>query len=359
MLPIRHIRKGKEEPWELVTMAEGVTRQALFVRAFTEQQPNGQESPGMSQETREAIRDLADYLDGQKDSRGIPDQYGIMHPGQMEPAARGSPDAVGQPARRAGLPHGPDGGVHSLPARAAPAGAQHEAHGNRSDESGAEDAGPDHAGRDEAKRTKTTKLMAKHWRISKNRMTDRNIQGRATDYESNWACANGHTSETYLILHRDGDNIRILGGSSWDLCDACGESPPAREAVRMRLDILRQWADGRGSSRRRNTRNSRRQWVTRLTYGPGRNGIEGALAGGASANTVETGGIPGCAYPGLPGAKHGELVSEGPTAAARDAPDAAVRAARRDGAPGRPGGEALAGSPGGLHPRHDGISLSR
>ena len=82
MLPIRHIRNGKEEPLELVTMAEGVTRQALFVRAFTEQQPNGQEPPGMSQETRGAIRDLADYLDGQKDSRGIPDQYGIMHPGK-------------------------------------------------------------------------------------------------------------------------------------------------------------------------------------------------------------------------------------------------------------------------------------
>ena len=130
-------------------------------------------------------------------------------------------------------------------------------------------------------------------------MTDRNIQGRATDYESNWACANGHTSETYLILHRDGDNIRILGGSSWDLCDACGESPPAREAVRMRLDILRQWADAGIITPEEHEKLAEtmgdeahvRSWAER---------IEGALAGGAPANTVETGGIPGCAYPGCP-----------------------------------------------------------
>ena len=65
---------------------------------------------------------------------------------------------------------------------------------------------------------------------------------KSTDYRSNWTCTQGHSSGTYLILVREDGEMRILGGSSWDYCDECSETPAAGEVIRMRLEILEQWA---------------------------------------------------------------------------------------------------------------------
>ena len=56
-----------------------------------------------------------------------------------------------------------------------------------------------------------------------------------------WRCRHGHVTPVRLsMLDCDGTDVAV-GGSAWDLCDRCGESPSPADDVRMPLQIFGQW----------------------------------------------------------------------------------------------------------------------
>ena len=52
-----------------------------------------------------------------------------------------------------------------------------------------------------------------------------------------WNCGQGHTTRTFLIR---GGATGLIGGSGWDYCDICSESPGRPESIRMMREALEQ-----------------------------------------------------------------------------------------------------------------------
>ena len=61
---------------------------------------------------------------------------------------------------------------------------------------------------------------------------------KSSNFTSSYVCRNGHRTAVYLILMTDGNPI---GGSSWDLCHRCSESPGNADLIRMPLEIFGMW----------------------------------------------------------------------------------------------------------------------
>ena len=53
-----------------------------------------------------------------------------------------------------------------------------------------------------------------------------------------WRCKYGHTTTVYLSKI---GGASAIGGSSWDMCDWCGEVPTPVDDVRMPLAIFGHW----------------------------------------------------------------------------------------------------------------------
>ena len=118
---------------------------------------------------------------------------------------------------------------------------------------------------------------------------------KSTDHESSWSCNNGHPSGTYLILNRDRGGVSIMGGSSWDLCDECGESPAASEIVRMRLDIFEQWARAGVITAAEHS-----DFREKLGVEEGVRSWGDRMANALNVNALNTGAPGPCAYPNCP-----------------------------------------------------------
>ena len=55
--------------------------------------------------------------------------------------------------------------------------------------------------------------------------------------ESHWICRFSHRTETYFLIL---DDSSLIGGSAWDYCDWCSDTPTLPQLLRMKLDIFNQ-----------------------------------------------------------------------------------------------------------------------
>lgn len=55
--------------------------------------------------------------------------------------------------------------------------------------------------------------------------------------QSQWRCKNGHITITSLFFLISGSKVSAHGGSSWDFCDNCEDSPTPEQREKMAKEI--------------------------------------------------------------------------------------------------------------------------